>query len=588
MGSDLGRTGRYATGLVLLGLTVLVGELTLAGHQLRMLQRLAVIVLTAIIALYLAAPSLSSLAVAKVRQLDSWLSVRPSRVAVVLGTFIAAYIGLWCAVSFARHYLFHSSYDLAIMDQVAWNSSQGRFFARTIEVDNDLGDHVRPYLTALGLFYAAMPSPYLLLAFQNLVLGFAAIPLYRLATRQLGSPALGLVLAFCFLAYPPLGFVNRFDLHIEALSVPLLLLAYDRIDTRQLRSASVFLALTLLCKENLGITVAALGLFTALVHRLWKFGMAWAVTGAAYSLTALFIVIPAFRGAPSDTLTRYEWIGDASTDIVWAALSQPVLVAQKLFTPEHLVTLLQSFAPLAFVPLAGWPALLPAAPTYLYNFLASSPIQGSIYAHYMVPVIPFVFIAALGALRRFGSEDGVASPAGRLDPLRPSRRAAGVAVLMAAAVAASWIYQNPVTGNATVVLGRNTEIRPMEGATGSAPSVPLVWPNDGAIREGLRHVPVAAGLLTTTYYASHLSQRRWIEMLPRTPVSSLDPRADVLFMNVRDQRGWTCNDYFDIVKFAAGSGFRLEFQNQGVLVLLKGGNDEGRLQMLIDSWRGCA
>jgi hypothetical protein len=59
-------------------------------------------------------------------------------------------------------------------------------------------------------------------------------------------------------------------------------------------------------------------------------------------------------------------------------------------------------------------------------------------------------------------------------------------------------------------------------------------------------------------------------------------------MNVRDQRGWTCNDYFDIVKFAAGSGFRLEFQNQGVLVLLKGGNDEGRLQMLIDSWRGCA
>jgi len=563
--------------------TLVAGQLSLIGHQLQTLQRLLAVVLAGLAVVYFAGPSLSSLAAAKVRQFDAWLSVRPSRATTVLATFVVGYFCLWCAVSFARHYLFHSSYDLGIMDQVAWNSSHGRPFARSIEVNNDLGDHVRPYLTALGLLYTVVASPYVLLAFQHMVLALAAVPLYRLATRHLGSPAIGLLLAFCLLAYPPLGFVSRFDLHIEALSVPLLFLAWDRIERRTLASASIFLTLTLLCKENLGITVAAVGLFAALAFRLRTFGLAWSVAGVAYSLTALFVVIPAFRGEQSDTLTRYEWIGGSSTDIVSAALAQPAVLVRKVIAMENVLTLLQSFAPLGFVPLAGWPALLPAAPTYLYNFLASSRMQSSIYAHYMVPVIPFVFIAALSAMRRFASAGGAGASA---DALRLDR-AAAAAVVMTLAVIASWVYENPVTGNATVVLGRATEIRPMEAATGTAPIVPLVWPNDAAIREGLRHVPAAAGLLTTTYYAPHLSQRRWIEMLPKAPVASLDSRADALFMNVRDQRSWTCNDYFEVVKVAALSGFGVEYEKQGVLVLRKGRADDGRLRAISDSWPGC-
>jgi uncharacterized membrane protein len=583
MSSGRARAASYGAACVLLVATLVAGQLSLIGHQLQALQRLLAVVLAGLAVMYFAGPSLSSLAVAKVRQFDAWLSVRPSRATTVLATFIVGYFCLWCAVSFARHYLFHSSYDLGIMDQVAWNSSHGRPFARSIEVDNDLGDHVRPYLTALGLLYMLVASPYVLLAFQHMVLALAALPLYRLATRHLGSPAIGLLLAFCLLAYPPLGFVSRFDLHIEALSVPLLFLAWDRIERRKLASASVFLALTLLCKENLGITVAAVGLFAALVFRLRTFGITWSVAGVAYSLTALFIVIPAFRGEPSDTLTRYEWIAGSSPDIGRAALAQPVLLARKVFAMENVLTLLQSFAPLGFVPLAGWPALLPAAPTYLYNFLASSRMQGSIYAHYMVPAIPFVFIAALSGMRRFPTGDA-GSP---VDTPRRDRSAAAAAVVMTLAVVASWVYENPVTGNAAVVLGRATEIRPMETATGTAPVVPLVWPNDAAIREGLRRVPDAAGLLTTTYYAPHLSHRRWIEMLPKAPVASLDSRADALFMNVRDQRSWTCNDYFEVVRVAAMSGFGVEYEKQGVLVLRKGRVDAGRLRAIRDSWPGC-
>jgi uncharacterized membrane protein len=54
---------------------------------------------------------------------------------------------------FNRHYYFHSGMDLGNQDQVVWNTAQGRPFARSIEVTNDLGDHIRPYLVLLSPIY---------------------------------------------------------------------------------------------------------------------------------------------------------------------------------------------------------------------------------------------------------------------------------------------------------------------------------------------------------------------------------------------------------------------------------------------------
>jgi uncharacterized membrane protein len=568
---------------LLLAASAVMASTSLDGHQLRTFQRLSLVSGLGLLVVAAAGERIRSRLVQPLVRFEAWLAVRPSRAALVLAALVLAYVVLWCGVSFLRHYYFHSSYDLAIMDQVAWNSSNGRLFARSIEVDNDLGDHVRPYLTGLGLLYALQSSPYVLLGFQSLVLGLSAIPLYRLARRQSGSPAVGLILAFCLLAYPPLGFLNRFDFHIEALSVPLLILAYDRLDAGSLRTASVFMALTLLCKENLGLTVAALGVVAALFHGRRAFGAAWAVIGTAYSLAALLIVIPAFRGAPSDTLSRYEWLGDMPSGMLWAAVSQPALIVQKIFTFDHLLTLLQSFAPLAFVPLAGWPLLLPTVPTYGYNFLASHPAQATIYVHYMAPVIPFVCIAAVAALRRAGGNPR--SSPGTAVPLQ--RKVALLSVLMAAATVASWIYQNPITGNATVVLSTTPTLMPTETAVGSAPRVPLIWPNHNAIREGLQHVPDGVGVLTTTYYAPHLSQRMWIEMIPKAPVSDLDSRAETVFLNLRDPRSWTCEDYLEVLRAAAGSDFGVAFSQDGVIVLQRTAGDRAHLSDLLHSWRGC-
>jgi uncharacterized membrane protein len=364
-----------------------------------------------------------------------------------------------------------------------------------------------------------------------------------------------------------------------------LIAAYERIDVDDLKSASVLMALTLFTKENLGLTLAMLGIMAGVCYKHWRFALTWAVIGIAYSLVALLVVIPAFRGEPSDTLARYEWLGNTPSQMLWGLLSQPFVVLQRILAAEHVLTLLQLFAPLAFLPLLGLPALLPAIPTLIYNFLAEWPSQTVIYQHYMVPVIPFVLIAAVMGLHRLVTSPWVARflktiSTGGFQFNRPG--GFGV-IVMLAAILTSWIYENPVTGNAALVWGKTPVIVPM----GKEIPVPMIWPNDEAIRQGLRLVPVNVPVLTTTNYAPHLSHRPWIEMIPRAPVQTLDPDVEVIFLNLRDLRFWSCDDYFETLKAAEELSFGVTFYQDDVISVQKDKGDTNKLRDLLFHWSGC-
>jgi uncharacterized membrane protein len=519
------------------------------------------------------------LALNTLKRLDGWILQNRLRASYLLAALIATYFILWCGVSFLRHYYFHSSYDLAIMDQVVWNTAQGRLFVRSIEVSNDLGDHIRLYLALLSPIYWVSPSPYVLLAFQSLVLGLSGWPLYRLASRKFDSPTVGLGAALCFLAYPPLGFLNRYDFHSEVVCIPLLIAAYERIDANDLKKASLFMGLALLAKENIGLTVAALGSVAYLYHQRRRFGLAWTLVGTVYSLIALFVVIPEFRGGPSDTLIRYQWLGDTPLQILRTLLLEPDLTIGKIFARDHVLTLFQLLAPFAFLPLLALPALLPAVPTLIYNFLAEWPSQATIYNHYMAPVIPFMAIASVLGLHRLTKHfraPEILRPIS-VDRLR-SHRMIGLGLsVMAVATLASWNYASPI--------GRKVLLP--SGVSPAKSQVSLVMPNDSAIREGLKHVPDDVFLLTTANYAPHLSHRSLIEMIPRAPVSELERGVEVIFVNLRDLRWWSCDDYRQSLRAAVRLGFGVVFYRDGVLSVQKGKGDFTKLKGLLDDWPGC-
>jgi uncharacterized membrane protein len=329
---------------------------------------------------------------------------RPAIIVLVLLIFgqIAAYG--WLAIE--RHNRFNSTgYDLAIKEQVIWNTVHGRFFASSVEVENAFADHFQPVMLALMPLYLLLPSPELLLWIQVIGLAAGAIPLYRLAERRLNSTGLALAVSAAYLLYPAVGFINRFDFHPETLAIPTLIAAFDALDRDDARAASLWLLVPLLSKENLGFSIAAFGLYAALQERALprrrvRFGLAWAAVGVAVSSITMFWLIPTLRQGPSDTVARYGWLGETPGQMAWTLVSRPGYVWRTLAEPNRALYLLQLLLPIGFLALLGLPELLLAAPGLAINLLAQHHCQSAIYCQYTVPIVPFVFVATVMGLQR--------------------------------------------------------------------------------------------------------------------------------------------------------------------------------------------
>jgi len=462
-------------------------------------------------------------------------------------------------LAYERHRRFNSTgYDLAIQEQVIWNTAHGRLFASSVEVENRFADHFQPLMLALVPLYALVPASQLLLGVQTVGLGIGALPVYRLARRRLDSAELALALAVAYLLYPSIGFIQRFDFHLEALAVPAFLFAFDAFDRGALRAASLWLLVPLLSKENLGFSVAAFGLYAATFGRRVRFGLAWTGVGLAVSSATMFWLIPAVRHGPSDTLGRYAWLGETPIQMLWVLISRPGYVWRAVANPDRALYLLQLLVPTGLLALVGLPEFLMAVPGLVINLLAAHHCQARIYCQYTVPIVPFVFIATVSGLER-------------LEHFLRCRRAwriIGLAVVPLSILALG--IDNPFT----------------EAQDVPAPLAQL--PNAEAVCRALATVPPALSVVTTNAYAPHLAQREglYIIGIPAQRDPPADP--DVVFVNLYDQRFMVCDQYRDYFSQLDVDRYGVIFRDSGVIVVLRdGGSNDGFRDFVFD-WTDCA
>lgn len=467
----------------------------------------------------------------------------------LLGTAVLVWTAVLAVYAILRYQRLNATaYDLAIQSQVIWNTGNGRFFASSLEVNNYLGDHVQPILLLIAPLYRLLPYPELLLVIQSAILCVGAIPVYRLARRHLQQERLALLFGLVFLLYPMLGFMNRFDFHLVTFAIPTLLFAFDAWDEGRLWAANLFLLLALFSKEEIGLTIFMLGLYAVLVRRHVRWGAAWSSIGLAWSLVALFVIIPAFRGADSDTLARYAWLGDTPLTQIRTLLLQPQIVWEHLQEPFRLQFLLRLLLPLGYLSLLAPVLLVIGLPALLYNLISSVPSQSSIYFHYMAPFIPFAFIAAVFGtswlIRRFGS-----------------RWANWVAVWLVLGTAVAWLLDNPFT-------------RPI-----GEPYFPvfgleqMIQPEPFAAARRL--LPDRSSVATTMAFAPHLSTRSDLDLFyhkGKLEEQVYDfPQTDYLLLHLTDFR-WGENPrvYYAMIETAVGrDGYEAIFYQNDVALLQK-------------------
>ncbi|MBE2234942.1 MAG: DUF2079 domain-containing protein [Anaerolinea sp.] len=485
-------------------------------------------------------------------RLDRWLQ-GGRRWQLLLAAAIVVAAAVLASYSIARHNAFNSkAYDLGLHAQVWWNTGHGRLFAGSVEVDNYLGDHISPIILPLAPLYRLWPDARLLLLLQSGALAVGAWPLALLARRRLlphwpqGAHLAALLLAAIYLSYPALGFVNRFEFHEEVFAIPLLLLAFWALEARRLGAMSLALGLALLTKEDVGLTVAAFGLWAWWRGRrarsgdrpeqtevdrdrgLQAVGLLWAGAGLAWSLLALFVLIPHFRGAESDTLARYAWLGSGPADILAGALRNPGRIAGHLLgEPRRLWMLVKLLLPVGFLSLLS-PAALIALPSLAINWLAGNLYQASIYFHYAALTIPVVFAAAVYGMER------VAASRFTFHASRFTLTLLWLAVCALLALGLDQFWQ-PRTGQ--VDWENYSLTRVVDPAAFRAAAARL--PGDGAVA-------------TTEAYAPHLANRQGLYLLHDPRILAVADRVDWVLVDLNDHRyGVQPRQYYGLLRWIA-------------------------------------
>lgn len=326
-------------------------------------------------------------------QLTAWLSGR-GKYWVLLGAFIVVYIVVVGRAQFNKYDSYGMGFDLGTYEQVIWNTAHGRWFETSNfkYTDSHLGADVILMEALVALPYALAPSTYTLLFLQTVAIALGAVPLFLLARRKLG-PTLALGIAFAYLVYVPLHFLNLYEFQPRGFALPLMFLLFYFLDIENLAGFIVTALLLLTTRTDVALMVAMMGVFAWLHRKPRAFIFSAGALGLTWFALAAFVIVPYFnRGGKLQYLNWYAWMGNSPSEIVTTMVTRPLFVLQNVVTLPKANFLAQVFGEVAFLPLLRPDVLLVGLPTFALSLLSIQRIQWDIRYQYasMLYVITFV------------------------------------------------------------------------------------------------------------------------------------------------------------------------------------------------------
>lgn len=292
-----------------------------------------------------------------------------------------------------------SQFDMGNMDQVLWHSVHGHIFQ--MNDPNSFGRELRTAIHADYLllvyapFYALWPDPRLSLVLQVVAVASGVWPLWWMARKRLGAKAAAMI-AVLYLAYPTLEWAMTFDLHAVVLASPLFLWAWWAATERRWWIYGLTVGLALLAKEEVGLVVAAMGLYWIWQPGYRRMAIASIVVGITWTACMLTWAIPSARHAGGHfALHYYSAFGTSYQEIVTHLITHPWQAIATAFDHEGLVLLRGLLVPVGLIAVLGLPVVAIALPEIGINLLSSEPNQRLIFFQYMSAITPFIFLAVI-------------------------------------------------------------------------------------------------------------------------------------------------------------------------------------------------
>jgi uncharacterized membrane protein len=295
---------------------------------------------------------------------------------------------VYTTLSVLRHRALETSgFDLGIFEQEVRSYADGRWPTSTLKGPGFplLGDHFSPITATIAPLYRLVPSPVTLLVVQAALLAIAVYPLARWAYQRSGW-ALSATVATGYGLSWGIAQTVGFDFHEVAFAVPLLAFSAVALGEGRLRAAVWWAVPLALVKEDLGLTIAVLGLLVA-----WRgerrLGRLTAAVGVLSTVVEMGIIIPALNPLHHNAYTASVHTG-LIADLV--NLARP---------DTKIATVVLLLAPTAFLAVRS-PLFLLAVPTLAWRFVAGNPAYWGTMFHYSAVLMPIVFAAFVDVMIR--------------------------------------------------------------------------------------------------------------------------------------------------------------------------------------------
>ena len=313
---------------------------------------------------------------------------------MIMAYFIGfSLICLWKYFNFG-----YDGLDLAIFNQVFYNSAQGDLFQFTIHPNSYLGDHLDLIIILLLPFYYLFQHPISLLVLQSLILALCAWPLFLIAKKILSVPW-SLFIAFCWLLNPFVQNINLFEFHTLTCAIFLLFWAFYYYQKNNFFAFLTFCVLALLVREDVALVVFMFAVI-ALFEKKAKKWIIWPALISAVWFTLALKIIDYFTPAGNyKFLYYYSWLGNNFTEMAINSFLHPLKVIKHSLTANNILFTAIIFMPFGFINLVKPKYLLLCLPIYLQIVLG---YQGNsvlaLKLHYGSLFLPALFISLIFSL----------------------------------------------------------------------------------------------------------------------------------------------------------------------------------------------
>jgi uncharacterized membrane protein len=296
----------------------------------------------------------------------------------------------------------HTYADLATHLEILWRASHGLGLTSAMSAELWTGPHwfaahFTPiaYLLTVPLF-KVVPGGLTLLTLQTIALMSAAVPVMLYARDRLG-PRATCWAGLAFLLYPTLQYTNLYEFEYLRFSIPFLAWACYALHRGWTWLYVVMCALALLTREEVGLVVAALGLYAIFAKQRRRLGAMTAMAGLGMFALSVGAIIPSFRTGGGLVYDRFFAVPGGGQD-GWRSVAP--WIAAMVFDPIRFGNLVMLLLPFQFLSLAAPGVLFVALPNITSTFVSSSITHYSFFLYYLSPSVPFIAFAAIDGMQR--------------------------------------------------------------------------------------------------------------------------------------------------------------------------------------------